>query len=631
MLQTLRYVHSATSMTLNWLLVVWSMAASASLTLAAIHFLVWFKNRTAWVNLLFSLAAMGAVATGCGELWMMRAETAAEFGTAVRWAQVAVWVVTLSLTGFVLLYLHAGRRWLAWTVCVLRTFSLALNFLVGQNLNYLEITRLVHIRFLGESVSVAEGVPNPSMLVGQLSLVLLMAFVADAAISVWRRGERRLALVTGGSIFLCFLGATVQAVLIFWGSVHWPLTPSLFFMATVLAMSYEMSLDVFRGAQLAARLQKSEAALRQSEWRYDQAAEAAVIGAWEWNIARNEIWITDRGRALLGYAPKQRIDFKGVFAAIHPEDRDAEREAFMRCLETGETYAREYRVLLPGGGVRWIATRCRIEVDAGGKPAVARGVSFDVTERAQAAEEIALQRSELAHLSRVSTLNELAVSIGHEINQPLQSILSNAQAALLVLANENPNLLEVREILKDIVADDRRAGEVIRALRHLVKKGETRFEALDVNELVRSVLKLLNNELLIAGVAVTVTLAPDLPLVNGQRVQLQQVLFNLIINACEAMASVSRKNRELFLTTQLDDDKSVLVCVTDCGAGIPPQDLKRVFDAFFTTKTNGLGLGLSVSRLIISSHAGRLWAAASSTGPGACFCFTVPVVFSDVV
>ena len=124
----------------------------------------------------------------------------------------------------------------------------------------------------------------------------------------------------------------------------------------------------------------------------------------------------------------------------------------MRSLETGETYERECRVLLPGGGVRWIATRCRIEADVGGKPAVVRGVSFDVTERVRAAEEIALQRSELAHLSRVSTLNELSVSIGHEINQPLQSILSNAQAALLFLANENPNLLEVREILEDIVA-----------------------------------------------------------------------------------------------------------------------------------------------------------------------------------
>ena len=189
--------------------------------------------------------------------------------------------------------------------------------------------------------------------------------------------------------------------------------------------------------------------------------------------------------------------------------------------------------------------------------------------------------------------------------------------------------LRSARFLRTLWLDDRRAGEVIRELRDLVKKGETRFEALDVNELVRSVLKLLNSELLIAGVTVTVTLAPDLPLIKGQRVQLQQVLLNLIINGCEAMASVSRKNRELLLTTQMDDDKSVLVCVTDRGPGIPRQDLERVFDAFFTTKTNGLGLGLSVSRLIISSHGGRLWAAASRTGPGASFCFTVPAASSD--
>jgi two-component system, LuxR family, sensor kinase FixL len=263
---------------------------------------------------------------------------------------------------------------------------------------------------------------------------------------------------------------------------------------------------------------------------------------------------------------------------------------------------------------------------------VVRGVSFDITERVRATEEIALRRSELAHLSRVSTLNELSVSIGHEINQPLQSILSNAQAALLVLANENPNPLEVREILEDIVADDRRAGEVIREWRDLVKKrGERRPEALDVNELVRSVVKLLNSELLIAGVAVMVTLAPDLPLIKGQRVQLQQVILNLIVNACEAMAGISQKNRELFLTTQMVVDKSVLVCVTDRGPGVPRQDLERVFHTFFTTKTNGLGLGLSVGRLIITSHGGRLWVTASSTGPGACFCFTLPAAFSDEV
>jgi signal transduction histidine kinase len=501
-------------MSLNWVLILWSMAASASLTLAVIHFLAWFNNRSARANLLFCLAAIGAVATAACELWMMRADTPAELATAVRWTHVAVWLIVLSLTGFVLFYLRAGRIWLAWTICVLRTFTLVLNFLVGQNLNYLEISDLRHVRFLGESVAIAEGVANPSMLVGQFSLILFVVFAADAAISVWRRGEQRLALVTGGSILLCVLGASVQTALVVWGAVQWPLIPSMFFFGIAGAMSYEMNR--------------------------------------------------------------------------------------------------------------------RMKADARGKWTPMCGVSLDVPQRLWVSQETALRRSELAHLSRVSRLSELSVSIGHEINQPLQSILSNAQAALLLLAQENPDLHEIREILKDIVLDDWRANEVILKLRALLKKDDSPLEALSVNELVQSVLSLLHGELLIADVAVTIKLAPELPSIKGQRFQLQQALLNLIINGCDAMSDVSLENRELLLTTQLNDDESVLVCITDRGPGISPDARERVFDAFFTTKSDGLGLGLSVSRLIISSHGGRLWAAASGTGFGASFYFTLPAASSDV-
>jgi PAS domain S-box-containing protein len=250
----------------------------------------------------------------------------------------------------------------------------------------------------------------------------------------------------------------------------------------------------------------------------------------------------------------------------------------------------------------------------------------DVTERVRTAEEIALRRRELAHLSRVGALNELSASLGHEINQPLQSILSNAQAALLFMAKDDPNLVEVREILKDIVEDERRVAAVVNELRNLLKKGESRIETLDVNELVRSVLLLLHSELLMAGVALTVKLEDGLSSINGQRIPLQQVLLNLIINGCEAMASVSRGDRKLLLKTQMKDN-SVLVQVIDSGRGIPPDDLEHVFDSFFTTKNKGLGLGLSVSRLIISSHGGRLWVPANHTGPGACFCFTIPAAY----
>jgi signal transduction histidine kinase len=252
-----------------------------------------------------------------------------------------------------------------------------------------------------------------------------------------------------------------------------------------------------------------------------------------------------------------------------------------------------------------------------------RRLRRDLAMRDAEARSAQLRRNERAHLSRVSQLSGLSVSIGHEINQPLQSILSNAQAALLLLAKDNLDLDEIREILQDIVVDDRRAGEVIRELRARLKKGESPFEALDLNELVGNVLSLLHSEPLSAGVSVTVKLAPELPSIKGQRIQLQQVLLNLIINGCDAMTEVAGETRELFLTTQMNADTSLLVSVTDRGPGIPPDDHERVFDAFFTTKNNDLGLGLSVSRLIISSHGGRLWATANPYGPGASFCFTV--------
>jgi two-component system sensor kinase FixL len=204
---------------------------------------------------------------------MMRAESPAQFATALRWLHFAAWVIIVSLIGFVLFYMRAGRPWLAWTVCTLRTFSLLLNFLTGQNLNYREVTGLRHIPFLGESVSAAEGVSNPWMLVGQLSLLLFVAFVADATITVWRRGDGRQVLVTGGSIVFFVLAGTVQSVLVLWQIVHWPYAPSFCFMGIVAAMAYEMSREALRAAQLSEDL-------RESEERMTLAAEAAGVGVW---------------------------------------------------------------------------------------------------------------------------------------------------------------------------------------------------------------------------------------------------------------------------------------------------------------------------------------------------------------
>src|SRR5438093_267770 len=246
---------------MSWVTVIWSIGSGACLALALMHFVVWWKDRTARANLIFSVMATAVAVLAALELAMMRAETPGPFGVAVRWLHVPAWVVVASLVGFVRLYLRAGRRWLAWTVVGVRTVSLILNFIFSPNINYRQITALRHVSFLGEPVSVAAGVPNPWMLVAQLSLLLLIIFVTDATITVWRRGDRRQALIVGGSILLFTIAGAVEGITITWGIISMPLTASLFYQGLVVVMACELSFDMLRAAALARQLQTSEASV----------------------------------------------------------------------------------------------------------------------------------------------------------------------------------------------------------------------------------------------------------------------------------------------------------------------------------------------------------------------------------
>jgi signal transduction histidine kinase len=243
---------------------------------------------------------------------------------------------------------------------------------------------------------------------------------------------------------------------------------------------------------------------------------------------------------------------------------------------------------------------------------------------ARAELEIAQQRNQLAHLSRVSMLGELSGSVVHEISQPLTASLNNAQAAQRLLGRSEPNLEEVREILRDIVADDQRAVEVIRRIRQLLKRGVVQFQPLSANELVEEVLKLLRSELIDRGVTAHSEFAPSLPVLQGARVELQQVLINLITNACDAMADTPREGRALTIRTGLDGNGFVLISVCDAGTGIAEGKLEQVFEPFFTSKAHGMGLGLSVCRTIVSAHGGKLWAERNSDR-GATFRLLLPV------
>ena len=251
---------------------------------------------------------------------------------------------------------------------------------------------------------------------------------------------------------------------------------------------------------------------------------------------------------------------------------------------------------------------------------------IDISERRRVEQEAAQQRKELAHLARVTTLGELSGSIAHELNLPLTAILSNAQAAQRVIANGAVNLSDLREILDDIVTEDKHAAEVIRRLRLMLEKGEVQKHSISINTVVHDVLQLVRTDLITQNITVDTELAQNLPSVTGDAVQLQQVLLNMIINACDAMTCCNKSDRWLLISTRIDKESGeVIVSVTDRGEGIRGKQMEKLFEPFFTTKPKGMGLGLSVCRTIIAAHRGKLWAT-NNPESGATFYFSVPTV-----
>src|SRR5437763_10390231 len=373
---------------MSWVTVIWSIGSGACLTLALMNFAIWCNDRAAKASLVFSVMAAGVAAFAACELGLMFAQTPEAYGVIMRWGHLPAWIIVVSLVVFVRLYLRAGRHWLAWTIVGLRTFCLLLNFVFSPNLNFRAITGLKHIRFLGDTVSIAEGVPNPWMLLGQLSLLLIVIFVADATFAVWRRGERRQAIVVGGSIIFFCLASTADAAAVLWGIVHVPLTVSLCDQGIVVAMSFELSYDVFRAAVLARELQASKAGLRESEAHINLAANAANLGLWLWNIPSDELWVTEQWRKLFGFADSELVTFDRLLKIVHPEDRGRMKELVQHMFEQGGEYESEYRIMRADGSIRWIAGHGSVELDEHGKPAFARGASRDITKRKIAEEEL---------------------------------------------------------------------------------------------------------------------------------------------------------------------------------------------------------------------------------------------------
>jgi two-component system sensor kinase FixL len=736
---------------MSWITILWSMNATACLTLAAIYLLVWSKHREDWVHLLFSFTAISVAVIAGFELAVMRSETTEQFGTLVRWAHVPIWALIVSLVWFVRFRLRAGRIWLAWSVCALRSLALFLNFLFSPNLNYRQITSLQRVSWWGgEKVSVAVGVPNPWTLIGHLGLLLLLVFLIDATVVAWRRGDRRPALIVGGgAIFFVAIGSA-EGLLVIWGVIRAPFFISFPYLGIVGAMAYELSSEVLRAAQIAAQLRSSETDLRATEQRMDLAASAAGLGMWVWDIVRNETWVTDHCRALFGFAPSEPVNMEKFLAKVHPDDREMVSHEVEKSLNGDGDYEAEYRVLNGDGTIRWIDGRGRAEFNGDGRAVRMHGVSLDITNRKLGEEalreseirfrtmantapvmiwmsgtdklctffntgwldftgrtlaeelgngwaegvhrddldrclevyvnsfdarqpftmEYRLRRSdgeyrwvldtgtprfaadgaflgyvgsciditerklaeldaqrhrtELAHLSRVALMGEMSASFAHELNQPLTGIVSNAGAGQRFIDRGDVDLRELRALLVDISADGRRAGQVVRGIRRMVKKEETRRQSVDLNDVVTNVAHMIGPDALLHSCKVSTSLKPNLPPIEADPIQIQQVLINLVVNGFDAMRDTPVRNRKILMETEQHSNEVIEVSIRDYGVGIPDEARERLFDRFFTTKREGLGMGLAIVRSIVEAHHGTI-AAENAAGGGARFHFTLPI------
>jgi PAS domain S-box-containing protein len=369
---------------------------------------------------------------------------------------------------------------------------------------------------------------------------------------------------------------------------------------------------------------QAEEALRRSEGYLAEAQRLSQTGSWTYNPAMQKaLYWSDEMFRICGFDPQKAPPTSEAFLErVHPEDRQNVDRTMRNAAREKTEYRVEHRIIHPNGTIKHVQAIGHPALDRSGNVFEFVGSAMDITERKRAEEALRRAQADLAHVSRVTTMGELTASLAHEVNQPIAAAVTDANTCLRWLTRDHPDVEEARAAAMRIVKDGSSAADIISRIRLLFKKGTPEWEPVDVNAVVRETIVLLRGEATRYNISLRTELAEDLPQIMGDRVQLQQVIMNLIMNSIDAMKDVDG-TRELSIKSQRAEDEQLLVSVSDTGVGLPPQQADQIFNAFFTTKPHGTGMGLRISRSIVESHGGRLWAA--DTCPrGASFCFTLP-------
>jgi PAS domain S-box-containing protein len=589
---------------MSWITIVWSINAGACLTLAAIYLVVWCRQRERWVHLLFSCSAIAAAAIAVIELAMLHTQTVERYEALVRWIHVPTWVLLLSFVAFVRLYLRAGRPWLAWSIYGLRTLVLIVNLILTPSINFRKITGIHHLRLWGgEVASLPVGVPNPWGILSLISLLLIITFFVDATITVWRRGDRRHALIIGGSMIF---GAVVafHVPLVIWGVIHVPFFFCFAYTGIVAAMGYELSSDMFHAAQLTRKL-------KESEDRLALAAESANFGIWEWNLNKDEVRVTPSRRELLGFAPSGAIGFENFISRVHVEDRDCVRQAIQNAIEQRKVYDAEFRVLLRDGSVRWMTARGTVQVNGYEKPLRIVGVSIDVTARKQAELEAQQQRDELEQLRQQRTaLLEREVSERTRLEREVIDICAREQRRIaydlhdgvgqqLVGIALSAKLLEGQLRTKQPSEADK-AGTLVKLANDAARQTRLTARTLEgadgVGDLKAALQSLATSVSRSCSLKASVTAdGSSLPISPPVAAQLYRIAQEAVHNAVEHGAA-----REVQINLAFNGN-NLLLTIGDNGKG-------------FKSNANGAGMGLRIMRYRAQCIGGSCEVQTSSEG-----------------
>jgi PAS domain S-box-containing protein len=373
---------------------------------------------------------------------------------------------------------------------------------------------------------------------------------------------------------------------------------------------------------------RTEEALRRSEAFLAEGQKISHTGSWAVSFPSEAIFWSKETFRIYGVEPDTtKLSQENVVQLIHPEDRQFVKDTFERSVRDQSDFAVEHRAILADGSLKYLYALGHPIINDSGELVEYVGTVVDISERKRADESLQRAYADLAHATRVATMGELAASIAHEINQPLGALVNNGNVAMRIATAENPSHDKLVEVLSDIVADANRTSAIIARIRAAMKKSAPEKTSLHLKDVVVDVLALAQRELVARRITVRADLPEDLPSVSGDRIQLQQVLLNLVMNGIEAMSDVDEAQRILAIGGRRDDlagQPAVVIAVRDFGNGFSPEDNERLFDAFYTTKPTGMGMGLRISRSIVEMHGGRLWATPNE-GQGATFFCALPI------